>query len=99
MKYLLARDKKRRFLLKKFEVYRLVYKAIWFNTKLPFVIRYKAFLLLASLPKNSSKTRVIQRCVYTGRTRSLIKNWKISRLKFRDLTRNGLLYGVKRASW
>jgi len=99
MKYLIARDKNRRNLVKKFEINRLVYKAIWLNTALPFAIRYRAYIILSSLPKNSSKIRLTFRCVFTGRTRSSIKNWKMSRLRFRDFSRQGLLYGVKRASW
>lgn len=55
--------------------------------------------LLDKLPKNSSKTRLRNRCALTGRGRGYVRAFGISRIKFRDLASDGKIPGVTKSSW
>ena len=55
--------------------------------------------LLDKLPKNSSKIRLRNRCALTGRGRGYIRQYGISRIKFRDLASDGKIPGVTKSSW
>jgi small subunit ribosomal protein S14 len=57
------------------------------------------WLLLDKLPKNSSKVRLRNRCALTGRGRGYVRMFSISRIKFRDLAREGKIPGVTKSSW
>ena len=54
---------------------------------------------LQELPKNSCPTRVHNRCKITGRPRGYMRQFGISRIDFRLLASQGLIPGVKKASW
>ena len=54
---------------------------------------------LQKLPRNSSPTRVKNRCVVTGRQRGYLRAFGLSRIMFRELAREGKIPGVKKASW
>lgn len=54
---------------------------------------------LQKLPKNSSKVRLHNRCQLTGRPRGYMRQFGISRVMFREMALNGLIPGVKKASW
>jgi len=54
---------------------------------------------LQKLPRNSSKVRLHNRCALTGRPRGYIRQFGISRVKFRKMALEGLIPGVKKASW
>ncbi|MDP3402344.1 MAG: 30S ribosomal protein S14 [bacterium] len=54
---------------------------------------------LQKLPKNSSPTRVKNRCAVTGRGRGYMRPFGLSRIAFRELAREGKIPGVKKASW
>ena len=54
---------------------------------------------LQKLPRNSSPTRVNNRCSLTGRSRGFIRKYGISRIKFRELALEGKIPGVRKASW
>jgi len=51
------------------------------------------------LPKNSSKVRLRNRCALTGRPRGYMRVFGISRIKFREMANQGLIPGVRKASW
>jgi small subunit ribosomal protein S14 len=57
------------------------------------------FLALQKLPKNSSSVRLHNRCQLTGRSRGFIRQFGISRINFREMANQGLIPGVKKASW
>jgi len=57
------------------------------------------FVGLQKLPKNSSKTRLHNRCSLTGRPKGYMRTFGISRITFREMASNGLIPGVKKASW
>ena len=54
---------------------------------------------LQKLPKNSSPVRLHNRCKLTGRPRGYMRTFGISRVTFREMANNGLIPGVRRASW
>ena len=57
------------------------------------------FTGLQKLPKNASPVRLHNRCKLTGRPRGYIRQFGISRVTFREMANNGLIPGVKKASW
>jgi small subunit ribosomal protein S14 len=57
------------------------------------------FIGLQKLPKNSSKTRLHNRCSLTGRPKGYMRIFGVSRITFREMAANGLIPGVKKASW
>ena len=54
---------------------------------------------LDQLPKNSSKVRLKNRCQLTGRPKGYMRFFGLSRVMFRDMSLNGMIPGVKKASW
>ncbi|MBM7634406.1 30S ribosomal protein S14 [Geomicrobium sediminis] len=54
---------------------------------------------LRNLPRDSSPTRLKNRCEITGRPRGYMRKYKMSRIAFRELAHKGQLPGVKKASW
>ncbi|MDP4210370.1 MAG: 30S ribosomal protein S14 [Bacteroidota bacterium] len=54
---------------------------------------------LSLLPRNSSPVRLHNRCLLTGRPKGYIRQFGISRITFREMASNGLIPGVKKASW
>jgi small subunit ribosomal protein S14 len=61
--------------------------------------RFAASLKLAELPRNSSKTRIRNRCEVTGRPRAYYRKLKMSRIALRDLGSKGLIPGLVKSSW
>jgi small subunit ribosomal protein S14 len=61
--------------------------------------RFAARMELAKLPRNSSRTRIRNRCEITGRSRGFYRKLKVSRIAFRDLANFGQAPGVTKASW
>lgn len=57
------------------------------------------YAALDLLPKNASPVRLKNRCQLTGRPRGYMRYFGISRIMFRDMALNGLIPGVKKASW
>jgi small subunit ribosomal protein S14 len=54
---------------------------------------------LSLLPRNSSPVRLHNRCLITGRPKGYIRQFGVSRITFREMASNGLIPGVKKASW
>lgn len=61
--------------------------------------RLEAQISLNKLPKNSSPTRLRNRCQFTGRSRGYYRKFKMSRLCFREMANQGLIPGITKASW
>jgi len=51
------------------------------------------------LPRDASPTRVVNRCLVTGRRRAFIRRFKLSRIAFRELASAGMIPGVTKSSW
>ncbi len=54
---------------------------------------------LSKLPRNSNPIRLHNRCQLTGRPRGYMRQFGVSRIQFREMVSNGLVPGVKKASW
>jgi small subunit ribosomal protein S14 len=54
---------------------------------------------LKKLPRDSSPTRLYNRCRVTGRPRGYLRKFEMSRIAFRELAYKGQIPGVKKASW
>jgi small subunit ribosomal protein S14 len=95
----IERDKKRRRLAQKYKVRRTRLKAIAADRALPAEERFAARLKLAELPRNSSPTRVRNRCDLTGRPRGYYRKLRMSRIALRDLGSQGQIPGMVKSSW
>jgi small subunit ribosomal protein S14 len=78
---------------------RAALKAIANNESLPLEERFEARLKLAELPRNSSPTRIRNRCEITGRPRAYYRKLRMSRIALRDLGSAGLIPGLVKSSW
>ena len=54
---------------------------------------------LQKLPKNASTIRMHNRCKLTGRPKGYMRQFGVSRVTFRELANQGLIPGVRKASW
>ena len=54
---------------------------------------------LQRLPKNASPVRLHNRCKLTGRPKGYMRQFGLSRVTFREMANQGLIPGVKKASW
>ena len=93
------RDNNRRKLIPIYELKRLEYKSLIRDFSVPKDIKYTFITKLNKLPRNSSKTRIRNRCVLTGRGRSVFKFCKLSRIALREIANQGLLPGITKSSW
>lgn len=96
---MIEREKKRQRLVAQYAEKRAELKAIASNTDLPMEDRFKARLELAKLPRNSSPTRLHNRCQVSGRPKAYYRKLKMSRIALRELGSQGLLPGVVKSSW
>ena len=96
---MVERNNKRRRLAQKFKGRRTRLKAIAADRQLPAEERFAARLKLAELPRNSSPSRVRNRCILTGRPRGYYRKLQISRIALRDLASQGQIPGMTKSSW
>ena len=61
--------------------------------------KQKNYAALAKLPRDSSPTRSRNRCQLTGRSRGVLRKFKISRIMLRELALAGNIPGLRKASW
>ena len=78
---------------------RQMLKKIIMDKKLPLEERFKAQQKLSKLPRNSAKTRVMNRCQITGRPHGVYRKLKISRIALRDMASSGKIPGITKSSW
>jgi small subunit ribosomal protein S14 len=95
----IERNKKRERLAKKYAARRAKLRAAALNEDLPLEERFAARLKLAQLPRNSSATRVRNRCELSGRPRGFYRKLKVSRIALRDLASKGQIPGMVKSSW
>jgi small subunit ribosomal protein S14 len=74
-------------------------KAIANDENLSLEERFEARLKLAELPRNSSPTRIRNRCEVTGRPRAFYRKLKMSRIALRELGSQGQIPGLVKSSW
>ena len=78
---------------------RAALKAIANDENLSLEERFEARLKLAAMPRNSSATRIRNRCAVTGRPRAFYRKLKMSRIALRDLGSKGQIPGLVKSSW
>ena len=74
-------------------------KAMAVDNKLSPEERFDARIKLAELPRNSSGTRIRNRCEISGRPRGFYRKHRLSRIALRDLGSKGLIPGLVKSSW
>ncbi|MEL6564663.1 MAG: 30S ribosomal protein S14 [Pseudomonadota bacterium] len=98
-KSMIAREVKRQKLVEKYAARRAELKEIINDESKPMEERFRASLKLAKLPRNSSATRLHNRCQLTGRPHAYYRKLKISRIALRDLGSQGQIPGLVKSSW
>jgi small subunit ribosomal protein S14 len=93
------KNNRRKRMVKRYSSRRAKLKAIVHDKTLPVEERFAATLKLAELPRNSSKTRVMNRCELTGRPHAVYRKHRLSRIALRDLGNMGLIPGLVKSSW
>ena len=96
---MIQRQQKRERLVKKYASKRAALKETIRDESKPMEERFKATLTLAELPRNSSPTRLNNRCQLTGRPRGYYRKLKLSRIMLRDLASKGQIPGMVKSSW
>lgn len=86
-------------LLKKIEYKKIAIKALSNNLKINTKLRWKIQQNFFKLPTKSSITRIKNLCIITGRSKSVYKKFKLSRIQLKLLITNGLLPGLSKYSW
>tara|TARA_Y100000022_G_C13133525_1_gene321501 strand:- start:278 stop:583 length:306 start_codon:yes stop_codon:yes gene_type:complete len=74
-------------------------KKIIMDKKISLEERFKAQQRLSKMPRNSAKTRIVNRCQITGRPHGVYRKLKISRIALRKLTLEGKIPGMVKSSW
>jgi small subunit ribosomal protein S14 len=95
----IERNKKRIKLSSKFAAKRIELKAALVNPATTDEEFFSAQKQLQKLPRNSSPTRIRNRCSLSGRPRAYIRKFGVSRITFRELALNGKIPGVIKSSW
>lgn len=93
------RNKKREKMVAQYAAKRAALKATAEDMSIAGEDRFAARLKLAKLPRNSSKTRIHNRCDLSGRSKGFYRKVKLSRIALRDLANFGQIPGMTKASW
>jgi small subunit ribosomal protein S14 len=93
------KNNKRIKLSNKFYKKRQNLKKIIMNKNLSLEERFKAQQKLSKMPRNSAKSRVMNRCEITGRPHAVYRKLRISRIALRQLGLEGKIPGMVKSSW
>jgi small subunit ribosomal protein S14 len=93
------KNNRRRRLSKRLAPRRAKLKALARDKNVPMEERFAATLKLAQMPRNSSRTRIRNRCEITGRPRAYYRKLKMSRIALREFGAKGLIPGLVKSSW
>ncbi|MDR5654751.1 30S ribosomal protein S14 [Ruixingdingia sedimenti] len=96
---MVEREKKRQKLVARYAAKRAALKTIVADETKPMEERFRASLKLAELPRNSSATRLHNRCELTGRPHAYYRKLKLSRIMLRELASFGQIPGMVKSSW
>jgi small subunit ribosomal protein S14 len=95
----IEKNNRRRKLTRQHAAKRAKLKALSKDASKSLTERMQVSMKLAQLPRNSSKTRVRNRCELTGRARGYYRKLKMCRNQLRELASQGLIPGMVKASW
>ncbi|WP_339950296.1 30S ribosomal protein S14 [uncultured Albimonas sp.] len=96
---MIERQKKREKLVEKYAAKRAALKEQIRDENLGLADRVKLSMKLAKLPRNSSATRLHNRCEITGRPKAYYRKLKMSRIALRDYASVGQIPGMVKSSW
>lgn len=99
MKAKLEQDRKRRLVVNYHEYKRKYLKSIIKDEFICYNVREKAQEKLKLLARDSSSSRIVNRCFKTGRSRGVFKIFKLSRMNIKELAHSGRLSGMYKSSW
>ena len=94
-----AREAKRAKLVAKYAEKRAELKFIISDVNVSEEERWDAVLKLQQLPRDSARTRQMNRCRITGRPHGYLRKFGLSRNKLREAAMRGEVPGLKKASW
>lgn len=95
----MKKDYEKRQTIKEQYADRLRTNALRKNDILPQELREIADVEIHAMPRNSSITRIVNRCAITSRPRGVVLRWRLSRFVFRHLSDYNKMSGVERAMW
>jgi small subunit ribosomal protein S14 len=98
-KSVIARERKREKLVQKYKDKRLKLKAIMIDSDASFEDKDQASIQLQKLPRDSSPSRLRNRCKITGRPHGYFRKFGLSRNKLREASMRGDVPGIRKASW
>ncbi len=98
-KAMVQRELKRRKLVERHDASRTAMKEKLRDRELPLEERFVITMKLAKMPRNSSKTRLHNRCELTGRPKGYYRKLKVSRIALRELGGSGQIPGMVKSSW
>ena len=93
------KNNRRKRLTKQYANKRAALKAVIMDRSKPMEERFAAQLKLAEMPRNGAKNRIRNRCEISGRSRSVYRKQKMSRIAIRDYGSKGLIPGLVKSSW
>ena len=95
---MIQREKKRELLTLKYAKKRALLKSE-LKTANSYTEKLEVYKKLQKLPKNSSAVRQRNRCWATGRSRAFYRDFGLSRHVLREMAHEGLIPGLRKASW
>jgi small subunit ribosomal protein S14 len=95
----IEKNNRRRKLAARYSERRTKLRAIARDENVSLEERFQAQLKLAELPRNSSPTRIRNRCEITGRPRAYYRKLRMSRIAMRQLGSTGQIPGLVKSSW
>ncbi|MGE0487743.1 MAG: 30S ribosomal protein S14 [Vulcanimicrobiota bacterium] len=95
----IARNKKRERLAELQKERRAELRKKLKDPNLGFEEKQEVMFKLQSLPRNGARVRVLNRCLISGRPKAVYRKFKVSRIVLRELAHQGMIPGMKKASW
>jgi len=94
-----VKNEQRREIVARYAARRRELKAVIANPRSTPEQRDEAARALRAMPRDASATRIRNRCQMTGRPRAYLRQFGLSRVTFREMALQGLIPGVRKASW
>ncbi len=95
----IARNKKRARLAANQEAKRTELRGKMKDPSLSYEEKQEVMFALQALPRNGARVRVLNRCQISGRPKAVYRKFKVSRIVLRELAHQGMVPGMRKASW
>lgn len=99
MRYLPAKDKRKRQLFAQSELNALIFKTLKKTSNLNSMLKPRVDGFFFYNFRGKNRTYIVNRCVITGRSGSVYKFFRVSRLQIRDMLANGEFFGLRKSTW